>query len=363
MIAKLGCVFLLAATSALPASYFVSSTRGRDNNDGRSPRRAWQTLARVTQQPLRPGDVVHLERGGVWRESLKAAASGTPRGLIRITAYGAGPPPVITGVNIGIDNNEQSHIVYENLEIRDVFQGLRLFSWNRPVTDVTLQNTVVFTRPAERGVKISAGVYASTHARTLANIVILNNRFVPHATGLENWGVYFAKGVTNFRIENNVFGPAGEDAITIWHCWRGIIRHNRGGGNGENTIDVKDSREISIQDNIAANDAEYNIVIHAVDFPAETHHITVRGNLCVGGGQGGVLTAGIALLRTRDSELLENRVERSTGEGILVVNSDPEAHNEVRRNRLQDNGVRRRTSPIVVQGAPGTRIADNIVQP
>ena len=64
-------------------------------------------------------------------------------------------------------------------------------------------------------------------------ITIRNNRFMPYPTGLEHWGVYFVLGVSDFTIEANRFGPAGEDAITIWHSDHGLIANNACGGNGE----------------------------------------------------------------------------------------------------------------------------------
>jgi hypothetical protein len=186
-------------------------------------------------------------------------------------------------------------------------------------------------------------------------VFIRNNYFVPHTTGLENWGVYFVGGVSGFRIEDNSFRAAGEDAITIWHCSHGVISRNQGGGNGENTIDVKDSEDIEITDNIGVNDAEYNLVVHGVDTKMGTRRIVVRGNHCIGGGQGGKLTAGIALLDVRESKVIGNFVEQSTGEAILVRDAMPASGNEVRDNVLRGNGMQRASPDIVDQSTSQTR--------
>ena len=194
-------------------------------------------------------------------------------------------------------------------------------------------------------------------------IVIRNNVFYPEPRGVENWGVYFVKNVTDFRIENNFFSPAGEDAITVWHSARGVIAHNRGGGNGENTIDVKDSRDIVIRDNIAINDGDYNIVVHRVDSGPDTSNVLVTANHCVGGGRGGSLTAGIALLDVQGSKVIGNHIEKSAGEAIFVHDGPGGGGNQIRGNFLRHNGILRPSEAIVIQGESRTRIEDNNIRP
>ena len=44
-------------------NYFVSSSEGRDKNDGLSEKSPWASLKRVKQQKLQPGDTVHFKSG------------------------------------------------------------------------------------------------------------------------------------------------------------------------------------------------------------------------------------------------------------------------------------------------------------
>lgn len=71
-------------------TYYVSNL-GNDANDGRSPKTAWKTLAKVSAAPLERGDGVLFRRGDTFRGFVKAA-SGVSYG-----AYGAGHKPNFYG--------------------------------------------------------------------------------------------------------------------------------------------------------------------------------------------------------------------------------------------------------------------------
>jgi hypothetical protein len=367
---SLAITLLIASPAAGAATYYVSSSRGRDTNVGLlgAP---WQTIARVNRARFLPGDVVLFHRGDVWRETLRPGSSGAKGKVIHFGAYGAGPKPVISGSDsdgrlvrdVAIDNNEQSHVVYEDFDVRDVRQGLRLYSWRAQVRDVTLQNCDVITVQSQPHGTMSAGVYASVHTGNFADITIRNNRFTPYPAGLEHWGVYFVRGVSNFRIEGNRFGPAGEDAITIWHSDNGLIEGNAGGGNGENTIDVKDSHDVIVRENQADNDAEYNIVVHSVDSDWLTYDVTVEKNQCRRGGQGGHPDAGIALLFVRNSVVRGNVVEGAYGSGIFVNDGVTGGGNEISFNEFRGDGAGRTTRAISVQHVSKISIHDNYLAP
>lgn len=80
---------------AMAADYYVAND-GRDDADGLTPATAWRTLARLGTQELKPGDVVHLQRGDAWREQL-IPRSGDTSATITYTAYGEGPKPTLIG--------------------------------------------------------------------------------------------------------------------------------------------------------------------------------------------------------------------------------------------------------------------------
>lgn len=78
-------------TDELPCSgtkYYVSNT-GDDKNDGKTPETAWATLEKVNSVPLKSGDMILFQRGGLWRGHI-AAKSG-----VTYSAYGEGLKPKI----------------------------------------------------------------------------------------------------------------------------------------------------------------------------------------------------------------------------------------------------------------------------
>jgi hypothetical protein len=85
---------------ALLADLYHVSPSGNDANDGRSPERAWRTVARVNAATFQPGDQILFARGGEWRESLRASSSGAPGKPIVYAAFGSGPKPKFWGSDL-----------------------------------------------------------------------------------------------------------------------------------------------------------------------------------------------------------------------------------------------------------------------
>jgi hypothetical protein len=81
-------------------TYFVDTVHGRDSFDGRSPERPWKTVRRVSAAQLSPGDVVAFHRNQMWREELNLNLNGTREAPIKLTSYGLGKKPVISGGNL-----------------------------------------------------------------------------------------------------------------------------------------------------------------------------------------------------------------------------------------------------------------------
>jgi len=68
---------------------YVSVRTGDDAADGRSPSTAWRTLGRLANADVPSGSYVLLERGGVYRGSIRTKAGVT------YSAYGTGEKPVV----------------------------------------------------------------------------------------------------------------------------------------------------------------------------------------------------------------------------------------------------------------------------
>jgi uncharacterized repeat protein (TIGR02543 family) len=83
---------------AQPGAYYVDRALGNDNNDGKSPATAWQSIGKVNSYTgFVPGDQILLHRGHVWREQLIVPASGTADKPITFGAYDTGDRPLLMG--------------------------------------------------------------------------------------------------------------------------------------------------------------------------------------------------------------------------------------------------------------------------
>ncbi len=374
-------LLLLSFCGANATDYYLSRQRGNDSASGRSANTPWKSIARVNQAIFYPGDRILFHAGESWSEELRPRSSGKEGAPLVFTGYGTGALPIFDGNadedaakyegarhkqlrkgrsrDVAINNNEQSHMVYDGLDLRHVLEGARIYSWSAAVRDITIQNCSIQTDAAIRGHAASAGIYASTKSGSITELHVRGNHFTPYPEHLNHWGIYFAQGVSHFSIENNSFGASGEDAMTVWHCASGSIVHNRGGGNGENTIDVKDSHDILIRDNEADLDREYNIVVHSVDSPNSTYNIRVEHNRCLRGGQGGTLSAGVALLFVQKSGIEDNTIDSAYGAGILINDAHPDQKNWASGNRLAGNGTGQRLPAIVLQGDSNADLQGN----
>ncbi len=107
-ILRLGAIGFLAALLSLSCAniphpdqgeaglFYIDSVAGLDTNPGTDPALAWKSLGRAAQANIPPGSVVHLKRGGQWRERLqpKTGLEGEP---VSYRPYGEGPKPLLNG--------------------------------------------------------------------------------------------------------------------------------------------------------------------------------------------------------------------------------------------------------------------------
>jgi polysaccharidase protein len=119
VITAFACVMALPAAAVAQARYHLDASSGSDSNDGLQPDRAWQSLDRLNQARLEPGDIVLFRRGGTWKGQVTLKASGRAGQPIMFSAYGTGQDPVLSDGRNGIDGNGQSHVVVRNLQIRN----------------------------------------------------------------------------------------------------------------------------------------------------------------------------------------------------------------------------------------------------
>jgi parallel beta helix pectate lyase-like protein len=82
------------------ARSFYLDPAGADSSSGTSPSTPWRTVARVNATALDPGDTFYFKRGGIWREMIDPIRGGAAGSPVTFTAYGSGPPPIISGSDV-----------------------------------------------------------------------------------------------------------------------------------------------------------------------------------------------------------------------------------------------------------------------
>jgi len=91
----------LVATSvnSYAQTYYLNQSIGDDdNNSGFSESQPWQSISKINQLDLEPGDIVYLNRGDVWYEQLSIMSEDSGNesdGSVIITSYGQGENPLI----------------------------------------------------------------------------------------------------------------------------------------------------------------------------------------------------------------------------------------------------------------------------
>lgn len=75
-------------------AYYVSSSEGKDGNNGRSPSEPIRDIGYVNGMDLKPGDIVFFKRGDTWRITEDALWC---REGVTYSAYGEGAKPLFTG--------------------------------------------------------------------------------------------------------------------------------------------------------------------------------------------------------------------------------------------------------------------------
>jgi parallel beta-helix repeat protein len=100
----IGCSACFAAPQSAVATrtYYISSTSGDDNNDGRSPEKPWKNLSKIflkstSKDPFQPGDKILLNRGDQWEGQIRLQANGAAHKPVTLGAYGQGPKPLLHG--------------------------------------------------------------------------------------------------------------------------------------------------------------------------------------------------------------------------------------------------------------------------
>ncbi|MRJ07545.1 right-handed parallel beta-helix repeat-containing protein [Ornithobacterium rhinotracheale] len=115
-------IFLMCFASQNGAkTYYVDAEFGNDNQLGLSPATAWQTLEKVNQVELKPGDRILFKKGLTFCGNLNISAEGSFLSPITIASYGKSTQkPIIKGEGkrrYAVRIYNSSYLMIKDLEI------------------------------------------------------------------------------------------------------------------------------------------------------------------------------------------------------------------------------------------------------
>ena len=196
--------------TATGTTYYVDSKGGKDSNDGTAENKAFQTLDKVNELNLEPGDTVLLKKGSVFEDqalTFTKEDSGTAEAPVRISAYGEGNRPQINTnghgqweLNYGTPLDNQNHkwkgtvsssILIEDTEYIEI-EGLELTNDRNSATDTEKDKEYNDAYAMDR-----TGVAGVAKDNGTVDHIVLNDLYIHDVTGnvynkhMTNGGIYF----------------------------------------------------------------------------------------------------------------------------------------------------------------------------
>ncbi len=213
---------------AVGTTYYVSTVRGNDNNDGLSEGKAFYSLDKINDITLQPGDQVLLECGSVFEDGfLHIKGSGSEEAPIVIDNYGEGNLPVIStngegvwyqdyGKRLDSTGHKYKGYVSSSILLYDVeyieIKNLEITN-EAPKIEATYNALDVMNRTGVAGVAKDKGTLDHIYLDNLYIHDVIGNVYDKH---MNNGGIYF----TVFEPENEAeTGIAKYDDVKIENCY------------------------------------------------------------------------------------------------------------------------------------------------
>jgi len=116
------CIFLLLASTVLFScgsgkTYYVDNLDGSDSNSGRSPKKAWKSVARVNKEDFAPGAKIMFRAGQLFEGTVKFSSedSGTSIDWITLSSFGGERATISGGENPAIVIDSTQYVLVINL--------------------------------------------------------------------------------------------------------------------------------------------------------------------------------------------------------------------------------------------------------
>jgi hypothetical protein len=156
--------------------YFVDSVAGDDTHSGMSKDAAWQSLSRVEEAKLLPGDFIRFKRGSQFEGTLLIASSGNATRSIVLSDYGDTEAPAPSFTNTEFDS--QAGKFGNCIRLQGSFVHVENLYFHHTVAE--LSGRIGFATMWELG-----AVYIE---KTAHHCVVRNNEFFDCGVGIKSYG-------------------------------------------------------------------------------------------------------------------------------------------------------------------------------
>lgn len=209
-------------------TYYVSSVRGNDKNDGLTQETPFRTLHQIMETELGAGDRILLERGSVFENQyLHIRSRGEKENVIEIASYGEGNLPCIcangTGIwyqDYGTQLDSPAHVCRGSVSSAILLYDAE-YIW---IHDLEITNKDTITRDERysaphkmdrTGVAVIAQNRGTLHEITLQNLLIHDVNGNVYNKHMNNGGIY----MTALKPQNEEqTGIARYDGVTVEGC-------------------------------------------------------------------------------------------------------------------------------------------------
>jgi len=263
------CIFMLLhlLSYAQNKTYYISSN-GSDINNGLSSTTAWQTLSKINNLDLEPGDKILLEGGSTFTGAIQLDQydSGTPSNPIFISSYGAGRATIhsLNETALYALNAEAVHISNLAFEGNNSSSDGIYFAINQTSRDLDFIYIDSIEVSGFNGIGLAFGALSTD--KGFNNVTVLNSSFHNNGhAGLETFGnfpiishtafkIAFCKFYENYGTTNTTVATGS--GLTISGVDGGLVEYCEAYNNGTNNKHVKggpvgiwvyDTKNVTIQ--------------------------------------------------------------------------------------------------------------------
>ena len=288
-------------------TYYVDSKKGKDSNAGTSESEAFQTLDKVNELDLNPGDTILLKKGSVFEDqALKFTKedSGTAEAPVKVSTYGEGDRPQINTnghglweLNYGTPLDNQNHkwkgtvsssILIEDAEYLEI-EGLELTNDRNSATDTEKDKAYNDAYAMDR-----TGVAGVAKDNGTVDHIVLNDLYIHNVTGnvynkhMTNGGIYFIvakptnEGETGIARYNDVqIRNCSLDTVNRWGIAVGYTyqwRQFTTGALSDAVMDKYASSNVVIENNYLNHVGGDAITTMYLDRPLIQYNVSENGS-------------------------------------------------------------------------------------